>query len=49
MRLAISEKLMIGIVAGIPLSTEASRLSAFTRLIYEPEMLGHAHKVQFRE
>jgi hypothetical protein len=36
MRLDISENLMIGIVAGIPLYRENERLSSFIRLIYEP-------------
>lgn len=36
MRLAISEQLMIGIVAGIPVKRENQRLSSFLRLIYEP-------------
>ncbi len=39
MRLEISEKLMIGIVAGIPIQTEISRFSTFFRLIYEPSFL----------
>lgn len=37
MRLGISETLMIGIVAGIPLYREYERLSSFIRLIYEPK------------
>lgn len=37
MRLGISEDLMIGIVTGIPVSRENERLSAFLRLIWEPE------------
>ncbi|CAN5401242.1 hypothetical protein BH23BAC1_BH23BAC1_21340 [soil metagenome] len=36
MRLGISESLMIGIVAGIPMYRENERLSSFIRLIYEP-------------
>jgi hypothetical protein len=36
MRLGISENLMIGIVAGIPMYRENERLSSFIRLIYEP-------------
>jgi len=39
MRLEISEKLMIGIVAGIPIQTEFRRFSTFFRLIYEPSFL----------
>ena len=41
MRLEISEKLMIGIVTGIPIQTEISRFSTFFRLIYEPSFLEH--------
>ncbi len=37
MRLGISENLMIGIVAGIPVSRENERLSSFVRLIWEPK------------
>lgn len=36
MRLGISDNLLIGIVAGIPVSRENERLSAFVRLIWEP-------------
>ncbi|HMQ08522.1 MAG TPA: HAEPLYID family protein [Saprospiraceae bacterium] len=36
MRLGITEKLMIGIVTGIPVSRENQRFSSFMRLIYEP-------------
>lgn len=36
MRLGIADNLMIGIVAGIPVSRENERLSAFVRLIWEP-------------
>ena len=36
MRLDISETLLIGIVAGLPIARENERLSAFLRLIYEP-------------
>ncbi len=39
MRLGITDKLMIGIVTGIPVSRENQRFSSFIRLIYEP---GHA-------
>ncbi len=37
MRLAITDHLLIGIVAGIPVNRENQRLSSFCRLIYEPE------------
>ena len=36
MRLDISEAMLIGIVAGIPVARENERFSAFVRLIYEP-------------
>ena len=36
MRLDISETLLVGIVAGIPIARENERFSAFMRLIYEP-------------
>jgi len=36
MRLAIAHDLMIGIVAGIPVSRENERFSSFLRLIWEP-------------
>lgn len=36
MRLGISDTLMIGIVAGVPVSRENERLSSFVRLIWEP-------------
>lgn len=36
MRIAISERIMIGIVSGIPLNRENRGLSSFARLIYEP-------------
>lgn len=36
MRLDISETILIGIVAGIPIARENERFSAFMRLIYEP-------------
>lgn len=36
MRLGISDHLLIGIVAGIPVQRENQRLSSFIRLIYEP-------------
>lgn len=41
MRLGIAENLLIGIVAGIPVSRENERLSSFVRLIWEP---GHQKK-----
>lgn len=37
MRLGIADNLLIGIVAGIPVSRENERLSSFVRLIWEPE------------
>ncbi len=36
MRLGITENLLIGIVAGIPVSREDERMSSFVRLIWEP-------------
>ncbi len=36
MRVGIADNLMIGIVAGIPVSRENERLSSFLRLIWEP-------------
>ncbi len=36
MRLGIADNIMIGIVAGIPVSRENERLSSFVRLIWEP-------------
>jgi hypothetical protein len=36
MRLALTEKLMVGIVTGIPFQREDERFSSFIRLIYEP-------------
>lgn len=41
MRLSIAEDLLVGIVAGIPVSRENERLSSFIRLIWEP---GHRKK-----
>ncbi|MER3376674.1 MAG: HAEPLYID family protein [Allomuricauda sp.] len=41
MRLGIADNLLIGIVAGIPVSRENERLSSFVRLIWEP---GHHKK-----
>lgn len=37
MRLGIADNLLIGIIAGIPVSRENDRLSSFIRLIWEPE------------
>nr|WP_245911901.1 HAEPLYID family protein [Allomuricauda pacifica] len=36
MRLGIADNLLIGIIAGIPVSRENQRLSSFVRLIWEP-------------
>lgn len=36
MRLCISDNLMIGIVAGVPISRQNERFSTFFRIIYEP-------------
>ncbi len=36
MRLGITEKMMVGIVTGVPISRENERFSSFLRLIYEP-------------
>tara|TARA_R110002049_G_scaffold288330_2_gene470692 strand:- start:4353 stop:5213 length:861 start_codon:yes stop_codon:yes gene_type:complete len=41
MRLGIADNLLVGIVAGIPVSKENERLSSFIRLIWEPK-----HKVK---
>lgn len=41
MRLGIADNLLVGIVAGIPVSRENERLSSFVRLIWEP---GHGKK-----
>ncbi len=41
MRLGISDNLLIGIVAGIPVTRQNERLSSFIRLIWEPK---HKHK-----
>lgn len=41
MRIGITDNLLIGIVAGIPVSRENERLSSFARLIWEPS---HKHK-----
>ena len=41
MRVGITENLLIGIVAGIPIKRENERMSTFARLIYEPK-----HKVK---
>jgi hypothetical protein len=40
MRVSIADSLLIGIVAGVPISRENERLSSFIRLIYEPK---HKH------
>jgi hypothetical protein len=37
MRLGIADNLLIGIVAGIPVSRENERFSSFIRLIWEPK------------
>ncbi|MGM0634846.1 MAG: HAEPLYID family protein [Bacteroidota bacterium] len=37
MRLGIAENLLVGIVAGIPVSRENQRFSSFVRLIWEPK------------
>lgn len=37
MRVSIADHLMVGIVAGIPVSRENERLSSFVRLIWEPK------------
>lgn len=37
MRVGITENLLVGIVAGIPVSRENERLSSFVRLIWEPK------------
>lgn len=44
MRLGITDDLMIGIVAGIPISRENERFSSFIRLIWEPGAPGSSHK-----
>lgn len=36
MRVGLTEKMMVGIVTGIPISRENERFSSFLRLIYEP-------------
>lgn len=41
MRLGITDNLLVGIVAGIPVSRQNERLSSFVRLIWEPK---HKHK-----
>ena len=40
MRLGIADDLMIGIIAGVPISRENERFSSFLRLIWEPK---HRH------
>ncbi|WP_207492105.1 HAEPLYID family protein [Aridibaculum aurantiacum] len=53
MRLGIMDNLMVGIVAGIPVSRQNERLSSFARLIYEPghhttpKKYRHARRVPF--
>jgi len=37
MRVGLADNILVGIVAGIPVSRENERLSAFLRLIYEPK------------
>jgi len=37
MRLGIADNLMIGIIAGVPISRENERFSSFLRLIWEPK------------
>jgi hypothetical protein len=37
LRLCMADNLMVGIVAGVPISRENQRLSTFIRLIYEPK------------
>ncbi|WP_206609809.1 HAEPLYID family protein [Paracnuella aquatica] len=41
LRLSMADNLMIGIVAGVPISRENQRFSTFMRLIYEPR---HRHR-----
>ncbi|HRO75199.1 MAG TPA: HAEPLYID family protein [Crocinitomicaceae bacterium] len=41
MRVGVTENLLIGIVAGIPVNRENERFSAFLRLIYEPHSKKH--------
>lgn len=41
LRLSIADNLLVGIVAGVPLSRDNERLSSFIRLIYEPK---HKHR-----
>ena len=36
MRVSVTEKMLIGIVTGIPIARENERFSTFLRLIYEP-------------
>lgn len=40
MRLAVTDNILIGIVAGVPIKRESQRFSTFFRLIYEPK---HKH------
>jgi hypothetical protein len=41
LRLSMADNLMVGIVAGVPISRENQRLSTFVRLIYEPKHKHH--------
>jgi hypothetical protein len=41
LRLSMADNLMVGIVAGIPISRENQRFSTFMRLIYEPKHRHH--------
>jgi hypothetical protein len=41
LRLSMADNLMVGIVAGVPISRENQRFSTFIRLIYEPK---HKHR-----
>lgn len=41
MRVSVADNLMVGIVAGVPVSRENERFSSFLRLIWEP---GHSHR-----
>jgi len=43
MRLSIADDLMVGIVAGIPVSRTNERISSFVRLIWEPGHRKHAN------
>jgi hypothetical protein len=41
LRLSVADNLMVGIVAGVPISRENQRFSTFMRLIYEPRHKHH--------